>query len=65
MKLRIFLAGLLVAMSAPLGLGGAERLSIAVSPYMAFAPADLIVRATIDASDENRAIEIIADSADF
>jgi len=42
-----------------------ERLALRVSPRVAFAPANLIVRATIAADKENRAIEIIADSGDF
>ena len=36
-----------------------------VSPAVAFAPADLSVRATIEANDQNRTIEIIAESGDF
>jgi hypothetical protein len=32
---------------------------------VAFAPANLVVRATIEANAENRAVEIIAESADF
>jgi len=42
-----------------------ERLTLRVSPRVAFAPADLVVRATIAADKENRAIEIVADSGDF
>jgi hypothetical protein len=49
----------------PFGARSAERISMRVSPSVAFAPADLIVRTTIEASDENRAIEIVAESGDF
>ena len=42
-----------------------ERLVVRVSPSVAFAPANLVVRATIAADKENRAIEIVADSGDF
>jgi hypothetical protein len=42
-----------------------ERVSLRVSPAMAFAPASLFVRATVDANAENRSLEIIAESADF
>lgn len=50
-------------MAAPLG--AREPLAIKVSPEVAFAPANLVVRAMIEADHNNRAIEIAADSADF
>jgi hypothetical protein len=58
----VFAAGLLAA-----GVPGsaAERLSLRVSPAVALAPATLRVRATIEPKDENRSIEIIAESEDF
>ena len=65
MKLRTLLCGMLVVMAAPLGAGTPERLSMRVSPAVAFAPADLFVRTTIEANEQNRTIEIIAESADF
>jgi len=65
MRLRTLLSGLLVVMMAPLGLGGAERLSMQVSPSVAFAPADLVVRTTVEADTRNRAIAITAESDDF
>jgi hypothetical protein len=46
-------------------LGATDRLSLRVSPAVAFAPANLIVRATVPANKDNRAIEIIADSDEF
>ena len=49
--------------ATPLGAG--ERLTLKVSPAVAFAPANLIVRAMIVADPDNRAIEIIAESPDF
>ena len=42
-----------------------ERLTIRVSPSVSFAPANLIVRATIEADADNRGIVITADSEDF
>jgi hypothetical protein len=42
-----------------------QRLSIRVSPAVSFAPADLVVRAVIDANPDNRTMEITAESADF
>jgi len=49
----------------PLGAGEPERLTIRVSPAVAFAPANLIVRTMIVADAENRAVEIVAESAEF
>ena len=50
---------------ATLPIGAGERISVKVSPAVAFAPANLVVRALIEADQENRAVEIIAESADF
>ena len=36
-----------------------------VSPEVAFAPADLVVRTSIEANPDNRALEVIIDSPDF
>ena len=52
-------------MTATLPLGAGERLTMKVSPAVAFAPANLIVRATIVADADNRAVEIVAESEDF
>jgi hypothetical protein len=65
MKARTLLCGLFVLMTAPLGAGSPERLSMRVSPAVAIAPADLIVRTMVEANAQNRAIEIIAESEDF
>lgn len=45
--------------------GAGERLALKVSPAVCFAPANLVVRAMIEANAGNRAIEIVAESADF
>lgn len=45
--------------------GATERLTIQVTPSVAFAPANLIVRAIVQQNKDNRAIEIIADSGSF
>jgi len=42
-----------------------ERLTIKVSPSVAFAPANLVVRTTIEADTRNRAIAIVAESSEF
>jgi hypothetical protein len=45
--------------------GADDRLSMRVSPAVAFAPANLNVHATIEADSGNRSIEIIAESPEF
>ena len=63
---RVILIGLLTfAAALPLGAREKDPLALKVSPAVAFAPANLIVRATIENSDDNRAVEIIAESDDF
>jgi hypothetical protein len=52
-------------MAAAAPVGAAERLSIRVSPSVAFAPANLIVQAVVESNSENRAIEIVAESGEF
>ena len=64
MKVRVALLGVLTIVAAvPLGAG--ERMTMKVSPAVAFAPANLIVRAMIVADADNRAVEIVAESNDF
>ena len=52
-------------MALPVGAGETERMTVRVSPAVAFAPANLVVRATIPANESNRAIEIVAESESF
>ena len=54
---------MLITTSLPTGAG--ERITMKVSPAVAFAPANLIVRAMIEADVQNRAVQIVAESADF
>ena len=49
--------------AGPLGAG--ERLVLRVSPAVSFAPANLVVRATIQADAANRAVEVVAESNEF
>jgi len=58
-----FFGILMVAATLPVGAG--ERMTMKVSPAVAFAPANLVVRTTVEADTENRAIEIVAESPDF
>jgi hypothetical protein len=64
MKLRAMLFGILM-LTTTLPLGAGERITIKVSPAVAFAPANLLVRTVIVADADNRAVEIIAESPDF
>jgi hypothetical protein len=42
-----------------------ESVAIRVSPAVAFAPADLVIRTSIEPDEHNRAIAIVADSESF
>jgi hypothetical protein len=55
----------MLAGALPIGAGGGDPVSLKASPAVAFAPATLVVRATITADAHNRAIEVSADSGDF
>ena len=52
-------------MTATLRAGSGERMTLTVSPAIAFAPANLIVRAMVEADARNRTIEVVAESTDF
>jgi len=64
MKLRATLFGILMLLTT-LPMGAGERITVKVSPAVAFAPANLVVRTMIEADQDNRAVEIVAESADF
>lgn len=42
-----------------------ESVSLHVSPAVAFAPAELVIRASIEPDAGNRVLEIVADSSEF
>jgi hypothetical protein len=46
-------------------LGASEKVAIHVTPAVSFAPANLVIRATVPSDKKNRAIEIVAESPDF
>ena len=54
--------GLLIAASTVSGTAK-ESVSIRVSPTVAVAPAELIIRTSVEPDERNRAVEIVADSA--
>jgi len=65
MKSRVLLCGILVLLTTPVVTRTGERLAMRVSPSVAFAPADLTVRTTIESNASNRTLVIIAESEDF
>lgn len=54
-----------MVLTIPLGASDARRLTMRVTPSVAIAPADLIVRTVVEASAVNRSMTIIAESPDF
>ena len=64
MKMRAALLGILMLITT-LPTGARDRIAIIVSPTVAFAPANLIVRTMIEVDPENRAVTLIAESDDF
>jgi hypothetical protein len=64
MGVRILLLAILIT-TTTLPARAGDRITMRVSPSISFAPANLSVRATIEADAENRAVVIVAESADF
>jgi hypothetical protein len=58
-------AACLGLLGVPGTLNGGQPLSLRVTPVMAAAPAFISVHAVVEASDDNRALEIVAQSSDF
>jgi hypothetical protein len=64
MRMRaVLVLGVFIIFAWPLR--AVERLTMTVSPAVALAPATVQVRAAVDASPENRAIQIVAESSGF
>jgi hypothetical protein len=63
MNAKVLVAALLAGATFPAQAG--ERVSIRVTPAVAFAPANLLVRATVESHADNRSIVLIAESPDF
>jgi len=64
MMMRAMLFGILLV-TATLPARARDRMTLRVSPAVAFAPANLIVRTMIEADARNRAVEIVAESPEF
>jgi hypothetical protein len=45
--------------------GAKAPVSIRVSPEISFAPANVVIRASVEPATENRSIEVIAESGEF
>ena len=56
---------LALALSSTAVGGAKESVSIRVSPAFSFAPANLVIRASVEPDAQNRSIEVIADSEEF
>src|SRR5262245_28755440 len=56
---------LMLAGALPTGAGAPDPVTLKATPAVAFAPATLVVRATITADARNRVIEVSADSGNF
>jgi hypothetical protein len=66
MTFRACVLGLLLLISGIVArLGAIEPITLKVSPSVSFAPANLIVRAMVEASADNRAVLLEADSESF
>ena len=63
MNARFLVLGLMLTATAAVGAN--PSLGIKVSPAVSFAPANLIIRTSVDPDADNRALEVVAQSADF
>jgi hypothetical protein len=54
-----------VVLTANAVVGAKEPLAIRVSPAFSLAPANVVIRTSVEPDPENRSIEVIADSAEF
>jgi len=63
MKARCLVVAMVLTATAVAG--AKEPLSIRVSPAFSFAPANLVIRTSVEPDAKNRSLEVIADSAEF
>jgi hypothetical protein len=63
--IKIYMSALLFALGTALPLGATERVTMTVSPTQSFAPSDMVVRVHVAPDSANRALVIVADSADY
>jgi hypothetical protein len=63
MNARFLVLGLTLAATAAARAN--QPLAIKVSPAVSFAPANLVIRASVDPDVDNRSLEVVADGDDF
>jgi hypothetical protein len=63
MRVPILLSALLA--STTINASGGEQLSLAVTPAQSFAPSNLNIRARVVPHSDNRALTVVAESAEF
>ena len=63
MNARLIALGMTLAATAAVGAN--QPVSIKASPAVSFAPADLIIRTSVDPDADNRLMEVVAESGDF
>jgi hypothetical protein len=63
MNARCLILGMTVAATAAAGAN--QPLAIKVSPAVSFAPANLIIRTSVEPDASNRSLEVVAESGDF
>jgi hypothetical protein len=63
MNARSLILGLTIAATATAGAN--QSLTIKVSPAVSFAPANLIIRTSVDPDADNRSLQVVAESDDF
>jgi hypothetical protein len=54
-----------MTIAASAAVGANQPLAIKVSPAISFAPANLIIRTSVDPHEDNRSLEVVAESGDF
>jgi hypothetical protein len=54
-----------MTVAATAAAGANQPLAIKVSPAVSSAPADLIIRTSVDPHADNRSLEVVAESGDF
>ena len=63
MNARFLILGMAVAATATASAN--QPLAIKVSPAVSFAPANLIIRTSVDPDADNRSLQVVAESDDF
>lgn len=63
MRIRALLGGVLLMVALPAGAG--DKLAMRVSPAFSYEPANLTIQLSIEPDLDNRAIRVIAESAEF